>query len=547
MKFKTRRNSKAVETEDKSFGYGDVLEEHELFVCDVNQTKIPKWLEGTLYKQCGGAFGGGYNFLDGLAHVVAFKFENQSVFFSNRILQTQSYADFVNSGERNWGITAVDARMGAKAVTKEALKKFVSFIYDHKEFKTSEVQYKGSNPNVTFWVFDQGESIAGVTEGDGEICVFEKDTLQTLPSVKSMKVTKKPLLGRSMIITNCSHFFREGSKGGYHVAVEMEVSVKPGSLSMVPFFTFYYNIYFGDSMPMKLVYQSKIASFQYHKKEKFNLIPSLRPSFMHTTAKSEHFLVLILSSFRWDYEKLLKIDFSDGVFGMFPRTEENIEFIILKSHENGDLDFVGKFQTEVNAMAFHVANCYEQQNNSGETEVILETTLTSDFRDPYASSYERFTINLNTGTVVDKVLYENFSQLKSKYQQWELININPKYHQRKHQYVYGLGDPFEPSSTISKLDVETEKFASCTELENRSLFPSEPIFVPNPTGSKEDDGVILTVVSDQNNLETYLCIIDATDMTVSARIKAPTFCNFGLHSVYLPSSRLVNNKLVSKL
>ena len=49
------------------------------------------------------------------------------------------------------------------------------------------------------------------------------------------------------------------------------------------------------------------------------------------------------------------------------------------------------------------------------------------------------------------------------------------------------------------------------------MYPSEPVFVPNPDGVEEDDGVILSnVVSSNPNQHPFLLILDAKSFKETA-------------------------------
>ena len=64
-------------------------------------------------------------------------------------------------------------------------------------------------------------------------------------------------------------------------------------------------------------------------------------------------------------------------------------------------------------------------------------------------------------------------------------------------------------------------------------FPSEPIFVPKPHSTLEDDGVVLATVFDGEEGATYLAIIDATSMKTVATIYCEDdwkhLMSFGIH------------------
>ena len=87
----------------------------------------------------------------------------------------------------------------------------------------------------------------------------------------------------------------------------------------------------------------------------------------------------------------------------------------------------------------------------------------------------------------------------------EFPAINPTYHTLPNRYIYTATDTGKSSffDSITKLDVETGLTKSyCVEHHT----PGEPIFVPNPEGTEEDDGVLLIVMFDGDSGTSYLAV-----------------------------------------
>eukprot|EP00924_Labyrinthula_sp_SR-Ha-C_P001002 snap_masked-scaffold_7-processed-gene-10.31-mRNA-1 protein AED:1.00 eAED:1.00 QI:0/-1/0/0/-1/1/1/0/532 len=520
----------AKQTESTHLGMRDIDKEYTRAECEVEGT-IPLWVNGNFYAQSGGAFGrssgekekkfSGTNILDGLAHVIAFHIEGGQAQFSNKFMRTIPYETFVKTGKREW--KGADTSPGKKR-------------------NSDEVLYSGSNPNVTFWVFDGGKSIAATTEGEGEVCVFDNNNLTTLRSFKSIQLDSTE--GIRTIISTASHFFREGNLGGYHVALELEIN-KEGITK------FAYDIFHGDAENQKsfnLVYQHVVATLPLKKIGEINLNPSLRPSYMHTIAQSENYLVLILSSNKWDYVKLLSMDFTDGFFNMFPKLEHPIQFLVFKRNSNSSLNKPVLFSSNVVGMAFHIGNCYERGAN-----LILETTLTKNYKSPYASFYAQFQLNLKhpEETVYCKYLYENFEKLPTEvnagsFLQFEFPNINPAYHQRPHKYVFGLVNTYEATSNVVRLDVEEKTFKACKLLaEDRFILP-EPVIVPHPYCLYELNAIVLVLALDIKSSKSKLFILDGETLEICSIITCPMACNLGIHSVFVGKTRSSLNNLISK-
>lgn len=102
-----------------------------------------------------------------------------------------------------------------------------------------------------------------------------------------------------------------------------------------------------------------------------------------------------------------------------------------------------------------------------------------------------------------------------------------------YRFVYGcelLGftEKRDETNRIVKVDIDS---GAITHYGDEGFYCSEPIFVPNPEGTKEDDGVLLTLV---NNFDCcYLIILDATTLTEVTRFKIGQFTAVTFHGSYV--------------
>jgi torulene dioxygenase len=114
----------------------------------------------------------------------------------------------------------------------------------------------------------------------------------------------------------------------------------------------------------------------------------------------------------------------------------------------------------------------------------------------------------------------------------ELPTINNAYALRPHRYVYSVAD--RGLSTffdgLAKMDTETGK---TVYWENEvGHTPSEAIFIANPEGESEDDGVLLSVVLDGSKGSSYLLALDAGTMREVGRAEVSGAIGFGFHGAY---------------
>ncbi|KAJ8096925.1 carotenoid oxygenase [Lipomyces tetrasporus] len=102
----------------------------------------------------------------------------------------------------------------------------------------------------------------------------------------------------------------------------------------------------------------------------------------------------------------------------------------------------------------------------------------------------------------------------------ELPTFNPSKSLAKHKYVYGINSDGKSSffDRLLKIDVDTLEAKFWTE---NGCTPSEPLFVADPNGKDEDDGVLLTVVLDGFQNRSMLVILDAKTMKEVCRATMP--------------------------
>ena len=130
----------------------------------------------------------------------------------------------------------------------------------------------------------------------------------------------------------------------------------------------------------------------------------------------------------------------------------------------------------------------------------------------------------------------------------ELPTIHPAKYYRKYRYCYGIsiggGPEVVLSDQILKLDMDHPDIESAEIHMNGSgqvwreegCVPGEPIFVPRPGGTEEDDGVVLTVVLDSTLLRSKLVILDAKTMEEIGRAEMKTTFPIGFHGAFVGST-----------
>jgi all-trans-8'-apo-beta-carotenal 15,15'-oxygenase len=163
---------------------------------------------------------------------------------------------------------------------------------------------------------------------------------------------------------------------------------------------------------------------------------------------------------------------------------------------------------------FHFANGYEQDG-----AIILDLARYPDYsvigqalRDYWRSEWPskgmaaltRLRVDLATGKVESQSLAAGCAN--------EFPTINPAYVGKRHRFAYIACSPIDRAQglqqQIARVDVESG--AATTHDFGPNGYVGEPLFVP--TGSAEDDGVVVTLIYDAAEQRSALVGLDARDL-----------------------------------
>jgi beta,beta-carotene 9',10'-dioxygenase len=109
----------------------------------------------------------------------------------------------------------------------------------------------------------------------------------------------------------------------------------------------------------------------------------------------------------------------------------------------------------------------------------------------------------------------------------ELPRIHPKLNTRPYSIAWGISRVGEGAfNAIGRLDLERREVERWHEPDR---YPGEPVFVPRPGGTAEDDGVLLSLVLDAAEETSFLLALDAATLDELARARLPHHVPFGFH------------------
>lgn len=68
-------------------------------------------------------------------------------------------------------------------------------------------------------------------------------------------------------------------------------------------------------------------------------------------------------------------------------------------------------------------------------------------------------------------------------------------------------------------------------------YPGEPVFISKPGAGDDDDGVVLSLVSNPSAGNSYLLLLDAKTFQETARAELPKVVSFGLHGLFMEEKK----------
>ena len=257
------------------------------------------------------------------------------------------------------------------------------------------------------------------------------------------------------------------------------------------------------------------------------------PSLLHDIAITEQYTVFMDFPMTWDMAKL-----AEGKRRVRFHADRPSRFGLLKRHAPGSE--VRWFEVPA-CYSYHTINAWEQTNAKGEAEVVLlacrienpmpqlpvedepDVPRLAFLRlDPYLT---RWTFNLDTGAVNE----ERLDDVPT-----EFPRINDEVASGRHRYQYNaLARSWEfefDFNGVVKYDIEAGTAEEYIHGEN--AVSGEHVFAPDPEGKNEDDGWLLSFVSDRLTARSELRVLDARDLKAGpiARVRIPRRVPLGFHA-----------------
>ncbi len=457
------------------------------------QGEIPSWLQGTLIRNgpvtvnIDGVKNS--HWFDGLAMLHAFAFGEEGIYYSNKFLRSDAYKKVFKEGSLGYEGFAVDP---CKSIFKRFFTWFVPYVHEPLH-----------NANVN--VAKLADQYVALTETPLPV-KFNKETLDTLGAFKYDDELPKEKCWES------AH---------PHFDPKRKESIN-------------YLIQYGKT--------SKYILYRIldHSSERMIIaeIPVLEPAYMHTFAVTENHI--ILTEFPFVLKPLDLLLQSLAFIKNFTwHPERGTQFIVVNRNSG---KVVGKYKTDP-FFAFHHVNAFEKEGTIimdiiryNDPQIILGAIFNSN-SDPqqnlqdyynYPTRLERFHLSLETGKITNETLFDKMC---------EFPRINERVDGCHYRFVYlteakdagAVARPAGDASLLYKVDTHTKEYLAWSEI---GCYCGEPVFIANPMGNEEDEGVILAVVFDSRSHTSFLLILDGKSFKEIGRAKVSHSLPGGLHGQY---------------
>lgn len=267
------------------------------------------------------------------------------------------------------------------------------------------------------------------------------------------------------------------------------------------------------------------------KREILASIPVKKPSYMHSFSITKNHIVLTeFPLFINPFKLLLKG--SCLIDNLSWEPQQGTRFLVIDKN-TGKLVNVMKSPA---FFAFHHINCFEEKKHilvditSYKDSSIINSIYLNNLREGNfllpTPKVQRYHLDLTNNKVTPSTLSQNCIEFPR-------INYE-KCNGKNYNYIYGL-DSHNSNGFVDKLIKFCIKSDSYKYWYEENLFPGEPVFISAPNASKEDDGVVLSLVLDTIKHITYLLILDATSFCEIGRAYLPFAVPFGSHGQYFDS------------
>jgi carotenoid cleavage dioxygenase-like enzyme len=198
-----------------------------------------------------------------------------------------------------------------------------------------------------------------------------------------------------------------------------------------------------------------------------------------------------------------------------------------------------KFETDP-FFSFHHINAWEEGDelvmdiNAYDDASIVEHYYLRELEKPDVNlpigTVRRFRMNLRTKRISSNLVSDACIELPRI--DYDRYNTDGNY-----GFTYGISlHPEKRVGFYNSLVKINTKTGQSTYWHSDGCYPGEPCFIPSPGIKSDQEGVLLSIVLDTNNGNSFLMLLDAITMQEVARAVVPEPVVFGFHAEYFPEN-----------
>jgi beta,beta-carotene 9',10'-dioxygenase len=461
-------------------GFDSLNEEIDLARLPV-QGQLPTWLSGMLVRTGPARFEVGEqnyrHWFDGLAMLHCFSFRDGDVAYRNRFLHSKAYEAAKKEGKITYSEFATDP---CRSIFKRVTSIFDPHITDNGNVNVSRI----------------AGHFVSMTETPLPI-EFDRDTMDTI---------------------GVFDYDADGAKVHHTTA---HPHYDPATREAFNYFAHYsrvssYNAYrvVGDAARRQVFAKTTVRE----------------PGYIHSFGLTEKYFVLVEFPY---VVNPLEIIFSGRPFieNFKWKPDRPARFYVFRRSDGG-------LQAEVEAdpfFAFHHVNAFEDGDKL-QVDIVayddaavvkslyLDVLRTGDRSDYEQGRLRRYSVPLGGGAATHSVISDEFV---------ELPRINYRLNGRDYGVAYFAGgNSARPQDFIDRLIKVDVKSGASQSWSEEGCYPGEAVFVASPGATAEDDGILLSVVLDARQNNSFLLVLDAKTFTEIARASVPHHIPFGFHGQY---------------
>lgn len=289
--------------------------------------------------------------------------------------------------------------------------------------------------------------------------------------------------------------------------------------------------------------------------------PGVEPAYIHSFFMTKDYVILCVWGARlawYGFKVLFELNMLDA-FAPFDPSQPVKWFVVDRRHGRG---LVAEFESPA-SFSFHSVNAWQETNNRGETDIVCDymeyenldvmermyysnlvsgrdgaTTMRGEQGQYFVPQLARYRLsNIGRQPLIrgqqSKLPQAELAFKTPKSQTGDLPTINPRFKMAENRYVWSI--VHRGYSTfldgISKYDLKTKEVLYWDN--DQGHTPGEAIFVLNPEGVDEDDGVLLSVVLDGFKETSYLVCLDAKTMKELGRAECDWAVGIGTHGAHI--------------